>query len=86
MYKPNKRLLILSGKRFLAYDKSVTSVMDMTTNTTLLLRTADFAAKKHQDQRRKGENALPYINHPIGVANLAASLGGVTDIVILQVR
>ena len=51
----------------------------------LLTRTVDFAAKKHKDQRRKDKAASPYINHPIGVANIAAVLGGITDIVVLQV-
>jgi guanosine-3',5'-bis(diphosphate) 3'-pyrophosphohydrolase len=49
-------------------------------------KTADFAAKKHRDQRRKDKESSPYINHPIGVAYLATSLGGVTDLVTLQVR
>ena len=53
---------------------------------TTFARTADFAAKKHRDQRRKDKESTPYINHPIGVANLAATLGGITDIVVLQVR
>ena len=33
-----------------------------------LLRTANFAAIKHRDQRRKDAVQTPYINHPIGVA------------------
>ena len=51
-----------------------------------LLRTTDFAARKHKNQRRKNEEAHPYINHPIGVANILANEGGVTDLVVLQVR
>jgi guanosine-3',5'-bis(diphosphate) 3'-pyrophosphohydrolase len=43
-----------------------------------------FAADKHRDQRRKGECASPYINHPIEVAELLARVGGVTDIALLQ--
>lgn len=50
-----------------------------------LLRTTDFAARKHRNQRRKNEEAHPYINHPIGVANILANEGGVTDLVVLQV-
>ena len=49
----------------------------------LLLRALDFAARKHRDQRRKGEEASPYINHPISVALLLAEIGGVTDTDIL---
>lgn len=47
-------------------------------------RTAHFAAKKHRDQRRKDKETSPYINHPIGVADIAANIGGITDLVTLQ--
>ena len=50
---------------------------------TRLLEATDFAARKHRDQRRKGADASPYINHPIAVANLLASTGGVDDVDIL---
>lgn len=49
----------------------------------LLLRALEFAARKHRDQRRKGEEASPYINHPISVALLLAEIGGVTDVEVL---
>lgn len=52
--------------------------------TTMLLSAVRFAAEKHRDQRRKGAEASPYINHPIEVADLLAGIGGVTDIVTLQ--
>ena len=48
-----------------------------------LLRALAFAANKHRDQRRKGAEASPYINHPIGVAALLATEAGVTDEVLL---
>ena len=48
-----------------------------------LLRAIDFAAHKHRDQRRKGREAAPYINHPIGVADTIARVGRVTDLVTL---
>jgi guanosine-3',5'-bis(diphosphate) 3'-pyrophosphohydrolase len=51
---------------------------------SLFAKTANFAARKHRDQRRKDKEASPYINHPIGVAYLAMSLGGITDLVVLQ--
>jgi guanosine-3',5'-bis(diphosphate) 3'-pyrophosphohydrolase len=38
-----------------------------------------FAAEKHKGHRRKGGRDIPYINHPIGVAALLATVGGVTD-------
>jgi guanosine-3',5'-bis(diphosphate) 3'-pyrophosphohydrolase len=42
-----------------------------------LFRALEFAARKHRDQRRKGEGAAPYINHPIAVAAVLAGTGGV---------
>jgi guanosine-3',5'-bis(diphosphate) 3'-pyrophosphohydrolase len=44
-----------------------------------LLDALSFAAEKHRDQRRKGKDASPYINHPIEVARLLAEVGGVRD-------
>jgi guanosine-3',5'-bis(diphosphate) 3'-pyrophosphohydrolase len=34
----------------------------------IVLRAAAFAAEKHRNQRRKDEEASPYINHPIQLA------------------
>lgn len=48
-----------------------------------LLRALDFAARKHRDQRRKGSDAPPYINHPIAVARVLAESGGVEDPITL---
>ncbi|GAU91453.1 hypothetical protein RvY_03702 [Ramazzottius varieornatus] len=50
----------------------------------LLLRTINFAAQKHSFQRRKDPEKTPYINHPIGVAHILASEGGITDVKVLQ--
>ncbi len=49
-----------------------------------LLRAISFAAEKHRHQRRKDKHASPYINHPIELASLLSSVGGVDDIVVLQ--
>ena len=49
----------------------------------LLLSAANFAAIKHTCQRRKNVAASPYINHPIEVAELLCSVGGVEDEPIL---
>jgi (p)ppGpp synthase/HD superfamily hydrolase len=49
-----------------------------------LLTAIHFAADKHRDQRRKDEEASPYINHPIEVAEVLARVGGVKDLVTLQ--
>ena len=46
-----------------------------------LLRATRFAADRHRSQRRKGQDALPYTNHPIEVADLLADVGGVSTLV-----
>ena len=48
-----------------------------------LLEAASFAAKKHRYQKRKGDDAEPYVNHPLEVANLLANVGKVSDYDIL---
>jgi guanosine-3',5'-bis(diphosphate) 3'-pyrophosphohydrolase len=40
-----------------------------------ILRAAAFAAERHRDQRRKGADASPYINHPLALANLLSECG-----------
>jgi GTP diphosphokinase / guanosine-3',5'-bis(diphosphate) 3'-diphosphatase len=46
---------------------------------SLILRAANFAAERHRDQRRKGIEETPYINHPFAVASVLCDEGGVTD-------
>lgn len=48
-----------------------------------LLKAASHAARQHTGQTRKGERGEPYINHPLEVANLLASVGKIEDIDIL---
>lgn len=48
-----------------------------------LLRAVAFSADRHRDQRRKGADAAPYVNHPIDVATVLANVGGVTDVTTL---
>ena len=48
-------------------------------NLMLILKAASFAADKHRTQRRKDAGASPYINHPLGLAHILCSEGGVTD-------
>ncbi len=50
---------------------------------SIVLAAGAFAAHKHRDQRRKGADASPYINHPIAVANVLANEAGVTDPTVL---
>jgi GTP diphosphokinase / guanosine-3',5'-bis(diphosphate) 3'-diphosphatase len=40
-----------------------------------ILSAATFAAERHRDQRRKGKDASPYINHPLALASLLAERG-----------
>ena len=48
-----------------------------------LVAATDFAARKHKDQRRKDSDQTPYINHPIGVAQILSKEGSVTDVDVL---
>lgn len=48
-----------------------------------LLAALQFAALKHRTQRRKDVDSSPYINHPIEVATLLATKGGVADVATL---
>jgi guanosine-3',5'-bis(diphosphate) 3'-pyrophosphohydrolase len=45
----------------------------------LLLKALSFAAYKHRHKRREGLKAIPYINHPIAVANLLVQTGNISD-------
>ncbi len=49
-----------------------------------LIAAAAFAAHKHRDQRRKGAEASPYINHPLMVANVLANEGAVDNVTRLM--
>lgn len=49
----------------------------------LILRALEFAARRHMGQFRKGEDRLPFINHPIKVANLLVNEAGESDPVLL---
>jgi guanosine-3',5'-bis(diphosphate) 3'-pyrophosphohydrolase len=50
---------------------------------SLFLKALRFAAEKHQDQRRKGADHAPYINHPIAVVDILWKVGSVRDITTL---
>ncbi|XP_076003050.1 guanosine-3',5'-bis(diphosphate) 3'-pyrophosphohydrolase MESH1 [Genypterus blacodes] len=56
----------------------------MNSDVALLLETANFAAEKHRNQRRKDPEQTPYINHPLGVARILSHEGGITNIEVLQ--
>ncbi|VDK52375.1 unnamed protein product [Anisakis simplex] len=45
----------------------------------LIVKASDFAACRHRFQRRKDKDQTPYINHPLGVANILVSEAKVFD-------
>lgn len=49
-----------------------------------LLEAVMFAAERHRNQRRKDAEASPYINHPIALAHLLATVGAVDDLDVLR--
>lgn len=51
----------------------------MDNSVGLILKALNFAAGKHNDQRRKDSQSSPYINHLIGVAETLWSVGDVRD-------
>jgi len=48
-----------------------------------VLEVVSFAASRHRNQRRKGADQSPYVNHPIDVARELAATGGVGDVDVL---
>ncbi len=58
--------------------------METSQTIVALFRALHFAADKHRDQRRKGAEGSPYINHLIEVAEILVRVGGITDLVTLQ--
>lgn len=55
-----------------------------TRTAAALLDAVMFAAERHRNQRRKDADASPYINHPIALAHLLATTGGVDDLDVLR--
>lgn len=45
----------------------------------ILIKAIAFAADKHCFQKRKDEGKSPYINHPLGLADVLANEAGVED-------
>lgn len=48
-----------------------------------VIEAARFAARKHRQQRRKGADQDPYINHPLELLNMLANDAGIDDPVVL---
>ena len=49
----------------------------------LVLLAAEFAARKHRNQRRKDREATPYVNHPLAVARVLWQEGRVRDPIVI---
>ena len=45
-----------------------------------ILKASVMAARRHADQKRKGISGVPYINHPLEVAEALIRVGGVDDV------
>lgn len=58
--------------------------MTQSSNAAQMLEAVMFAAERHRNQRRKDAEASPYINHPIALAHLLATVGGVEDLNVLR--
>merc|ERR1711972_1188211 len=43
-----------------------------------VLKAANFAAAKHKDQKSNEDETIPFINHPLGVANTLTNIGDTT--------
>ncbi len=52
-------------------------------DVSLILKAFNYAAEKHQGQRRKGASATPYINHPIAVDEMLWRIGSVRDVSVI---
>jgi len=50
---------------------------------SLFLKAIKFSAEKHRRQRRKDQQASPYINHPIEVADILWTIGNVNDVIVI---
>jgi len=57
--------------------------MQQTDGLIMVTKALDFAARKHVDQRRKGERAEPYLNHLTEVARLLAEATGGRDAAVV---
>jgi guanosine-3',5'-bis(diphosphate) 3'-pyrophosphohydrolase len=53
-------------------------------NVARVIAAAQFAAFKHREQRRKGADKSPYINHPLALAGTLAVDAGVEDVEVVM--
>jgi GTP diphosphokinase / guanosine-3',5'-bis(diphosphate) 3'-diphosphatase len=59
------------------------TAVDKLQGMPLVLKALHFAADKHRHQRRKDAGASPYINHPIALAEVLCTIGGVEEAVTI---
>lgn len=52
-------------------------------NLTTLIKAINFAAQKHINQKRKGADGQPYINHPLELLNILTNVGNIEDYDVL---
>ena len=52
-------------------------------NLAKFTQAAYFSSKKHREQKRKGSEESPYINHPLEVVNLLTNIGTIDDYTVL---
>merc|ERR1711931_363358 len=49
-----------------------------------VLKAANYAATKHKDQKSNEDETIPFINHPLGVANTLTNIGDIYNYEVLQ--
>merc|ERR1711962_21077 len=49
-----------------------------------VLKAANYAARKHKDQKSHEDKSIPFINHPLGVANTLTNVGDIYNYEVLQ--
>jgi len=77
--------LLFIAARWMAKRLPPASTKTLSPEVKGILKAAVFAADKHRDQRRKDQFASPYINHPLGVANILVNeVDDITDYVAIK--
>ncbi|XP_021693732.1 guanosine-3',5'-bis(diphosphate) 3'-pyrophosphohydrolase MESH1 isoform X2 [Aedes aegypti] len=64
--------------------ETMSSSNDVSSVLTTYTKCINFAAVKHRNQRRLDSDKTPYINHPIGVAQILTAEGDITDFEVIQ--
>jgi len=66
--------------------KTKTKMSDINNRSVLgsVMFCLEFAAQRHRNQRRNDSEGTPFINYPIGVANILVQEGGIEDLEIIE--